>query len=75
MAIGGRKWCDFVLFTTEGIPVERIALNADYWEKTLLPKLTNFYDNCLGPEIVSPIHVLGLPMRNLTSHTSINDKN
>ena len=75
MAIGGRKWCDFVLFTTKGISVERIAFNEDYWEKTLLPKLTDFYDYCLGPEIVSPIRVLGLLMRNLASHTSTNDKN
>ena len=29
----GKKWCDFVLFTTKGISVERIAFNEDYWEK------------------------------------------
>ena len=32
---------------------------------TLLPKLSEFYDNCLAPEIVSPVHALGLPIRNL----------
>ena len=53
MSIGGRTWCDYVLFTTKGISVQRISFNIDYWEKTLLPKLNEFYDNCLGPEIVS----------------------
>ena len=65
MAVGGRPWCDFVIFTTKGICVERIAYDDGYWQKTLLPKLEAFFDNCLGPEIVSPIHALGLPIRDL----------
>lgn len=65
MAIGCQQWCDFVVYTTKGIHVQRISFDRHYWEDTLLPKLLAFYDNCLGPEIVSPIHVLGLPMRNL----------
>lgn len=65
MAVGGRPWSDFVLFTTRGISIQRIPFNKNYWEKSLLPKLIAFYDNCLGPEIVSPVHVIGLPIRNL----------
>ena len=64
MAVGNRPWCDFVIYTTKDINVQRIQFDKVYWEKTLLPKLTEFYDNCLGPEIVSP--VLGLPIRNLS---------
>ena len=67
MAIGGREWCDFVVYTTKGIHIERIHFDNQYWEKILLPKLQEFYDNCVGPEIVSPIHVLELPMRNLAN--------
>ena len=74
MAIGGRTWCDFVLFTTKGISVQRISFNIDYWGKTLFPTLIDFYDNCLGPEIVSSVHVLGLPICNLTSNTEHNEK-
>ena len=74
MAVGGRTWCDFVLFTTKGISVQWISFNIDYWGKTLFPKLIDFYDNCLGPEIVSPVHVLGLPIRNLTSNTEHKEK-
>ena len=65
MAIGCRQWCDFVVFTTKGISVQRIAFDNKYWTNDLLPSLTAFYDNCLGPEIVSPVHVLGIPIRNL----------
>ena len=30
-------------------------------------KLEGFFDNCLGPEIVSPLHTLGIPMCNYTN--------
>jgi len=65
MAVGDRPWCDFVVYTTKGISVQRIEFDKDYWEKTLLPKLIEFYNNILGPEIASPVHVIGLPIRNL----------
>ena len=66
MAIGQRPWCDFVIYTTKGISVQRIEYNEKFWEEDLLPKLSNFYDNCVAPEIVSPVHSLGIPMRNLS---------
>ena len=36
--------------------------NKIFWENTF-SKLKSFYDNCVVPEIVSPIHVVGLPVR------------
>ena len=48
------------------VSVTRISFNEDYWNNSLLPKLTSFYDNCVAPEIVSPVHVLGIPMRDLS---------
>ena len=66
MAIGERPWCDFVVFTKKGISIERVLFDEEYWKDTLLPKLEAFFDNCLGPEIVSPMHALGLPMHNLS---------
>ena len=39
MAIGGREWCDFVVYTTKGIHIEIIHFDNQYWEKILLPKL------------------------------------
>ena len=63
MAIGGRMWCDFVIFTRKGVDIQRIMFDKGYWTEQLLPKLE---DNCFAPELVSPIHALGLPMRDLS---------
>ena len=54
-------WC----IHKKGISIKRISLNPKFWTNELLPKLTMFYDNCLGPEIVCPVHVHGLPVRNI----------
>lgn len=65
MAIACRPWCDFIIYTKRGINVERINFNESFWKDILLPKLISFYDNCVAPEIVSPLHTLNMPMRNL----------
>ena len=67
MAISKRKLCDFIIFTTKRLSVERIRFDSDFWNNELLPKLIDFYDNCLAPEIVSPVHILrlGIPVRDL----------
>ena len=66
MAVGQRAWCDFVIYTTKGLSVERIKFDREYWTNTLLPKLEAFYDNCIAPELVSPVYTLGLPLRDLS---------
>ena len=66
MAVGQRQWCDFVIYTTKGLSIERIKFDECYWNNTLLPKLEAFYDNCIAPELVSPMHCLGLPLRDLS---------
>ena len=66
MGIGEISWCDFVIYTKRGIHVQRIWFDEAFWNLELLPKLTSFYDNCVVPEIVSPLHALGHPMRNLS---------
>ena len=65
MAIGERKWCDFVVYTNKGISIERIPFNSTFWESELLPKLTEFYTHCVAPEIVRPQHPVGLLIRDL----------
>ena len=62
MAVGERPWCDFVIYTTQGLRVHRVLFDSDYWEESLLPKLVSFYDKCVAPEIVNPINTLGLPL-------------
>ena len=38
MAITGRSWCDFVIFTEKSISVERILFDCDIRQTELLPK-------------------------------------
>ena len=66
MAVGQRPWNDFIIYTTKGISIERIYFDHDLWANKLLPKLTSFYDNCLAPEILHPMHTIGLPIRDLS---------
>ena len=65
MAICKRQWCDFVIYTTKGIAINRVHFNEEFWTSQLLPCLIEFYSKCFAPEIVSPVHVLGLPIRDL----------
>jgi len=65
MALGERPWCNFLIYTQRGIHVQRIQFDEVFWSE-LLPKLISFYNNCVVPEIVSPLHALGLPMRDLS---------
>lgn len=62
MAIGVRPRCDFIMYTSKGVTVERVHYDQ---EKDLLPKLEEFYDKCVAPKIISPIRVVGLPLRDL----------
>ena len=38
----------------------------EYWKTILLPLLETFFDNCLAPEIISPVHAIGLPISDLS---------
>ena len=66
MGLGEHLWCDFVVYTEKGISIQRIPFDETYWKNKLLPKLTSFYDHCVVPEIVSPVHHIGLPLRDLS---------
>ena len=65
LAITGRKWCDFVIYTHKGISVETITYDEHFWNDRLLPALVGFYENCVAPEIVSPVHLVGMRVRDL----------
>ena len=65
LAITERQFCDFVVYTTKDLFIQRIAFNEDFWLHKLLPKLIDFYDNCFAPAIVSPIHILGMQLHDL----------
>ena len=61
MGVVSRPWCDFVLYTRKGLTVEGINFDSEFWNDKLVRKLEEFYTKCFLPEVVSLVHVLGLP--------------
>ena len=51
-----------MIYTTKGIAINHVHFNEKFWTSQLLPCLIEFYNKCIAPEIVSPIHELGLPI-------------
>uniref|UniRef100_T1J733 Uncharacterized protein n=1 Tax=Strigamia maritima TaxID=126957 RepID=T1J733_STRMM len=51
MAATNRLWCDFVVYTTIDIQVERIMFDSVFWSNTL-PKLQHFLKYALMPELM-----------------------
>ena len=47
----------FALFTTKGLNIETITFDDSFWSNELLPALKSFYQNCVAPEIVCPMHL------------------
>ena len=66
MVITTRSWCDFVVWTPTGISVERIPFDSRLWAETK-PKLLNFYNKAVLPELTLPRHTHGHPIREPTS--------
>ena len=52
MAISGRNWCDFFVWTLRGFSVERIHFEPDLW-RDISAKLNHFYLNAVVPELFS----------------------
>ena len=42
MGISGARWCDFIVYTSKGLSVDRIKFDQDYWN-TLCGKLCDYY--------------------------------
>ena len=56
MAVTGTHQCDFIVWTTSDVSVERISFDNLFWTSICLPQLRNFYMNSMLPEIVYPRH-------------------
>lgn len=42
MGLTGAQWCDFIVYTSKGLCVERVKFNQDHWD-TLCEKLCDYY--------------------------------
>ena len=55
MAICGMPWCDFVIWTPQGICIERVKYDHEFWQTDLLPQLVKFYHDWMLPQIIYPL--------------------
>ena len=55
VGIEKHNWCDFVVYITKGIAVERIWLDPE-WCKCSITELDSFYEAYMLPEILSPLY-------------------
>jgi hypothetical protein len=53
MAIVGVEWCDFIVWTTKNMTVERICFDHIFWS-TCFEKLQSAYIHYILPEIIYP---------------------
>ena len=59
LAATGRLWCDFVVYTTKDLSVERIFFDTDFWSSAE-EKIVEFYVSCVLPQIVHSKGIEGL---------------
>ncbi len=62
LGVTGRQWCDFVVWTPQGVSTERILFDQNFWE-SMVPKLECFFDTAVLPELAAPQHPNGRPIR------------
>ena len=55
LSITERKWSDFIVWSPQGISIERIDFIPSFWEK-IVPKLDKFLNDAVLPELVAPDH-------------------
>ncbi|KAI4465290.1 exonuclease phage-type/recb c-terminal domain-containing protein [Holotrichia oblita] len=61
--ISQRKLCDFIVWTPKGTHIETINIDHDFIQRTMLPKLINFYWKYFGPELVDSRRERNMPLR------------
>lgn len=62
LAITGKKWCDFTVWTPKGISTERITFDKEFWD-SMVKKLEAFFDKAVLPELAAPQMPNGRPIR------------
>ena len=65
LTVGNRLWCDFVVYTQKGLSIDCVNFDCEFWNSKLCPRLVESCDNCISPEIVSPVNIFSMPLRDL----------
>lgn len=61
MAVTGRQWCDFFVWTLKGHSIERVHFDPNLWSD-MARKLAQFYTNAMVPELFSTRVKRGKPL-------------
>ena len=62
--IAQRSYCWYIVWTPKGFKMERVARYDDFWKNSMVQQLTNFYHDCLLPDIVEQSYLVGKPIKN-----------
>lgn len=61
--------CVFVsktnVYLQYGTETKKLKPNYSFWREKMEPRLLEFYNNCLLPELIDPRHTRNLPIRDL----------
>ena len=52
MALTDTSWCDFVMWSPQWISLQRIPFDHELWEGLMLPKLSDFYQDWMLPQLL-----------------------
>lgn len=63
MHITGRKWCDFVVWSTKDMVVVRVLYDEQFFKERMYPQLKRFYFLSMAPELVSPTFPENIPFK------------
>ena len=67
MAIANKPWCDFCVWTPNGLAIDRIDRDTDFWQQKMFPKLQTVYNKYLLPEISDPVYPTGQMIQPLSN--------
>ncbi|KAL4127211.1 hypothetical protein QTP88_011402 [Uroleucon formosanum] len=59
-----REYCIIAFWTKKGLKTEKLFKDEIFWNEKMLPKLSQFYYNCLLPELIDPRYPRNMPIRN-----------
>ena len=62
LAITGKEWCHFVLWTPKGLHLQTVRADPGFWTP-VRRRIVQFYNRAVLPELVLPRYSVGQPVR------------
>ena len=63
LIVANRSYCIFAIWTTVDLKYIKVLRDDEFWNTRMEPLLSQFYKECLVPEIVDPRHSRSMPIR------------